>query len=206
MKVGLLVPMTGDDKQLGKQIIKSTRIALEDINTENLEIFLKDTNSNPKTTVKSALELKELGVKIVIGPVFYKNLIYLDEIEDVIFLSFTNMTIDIPKNVISSGINATSQLNTIKKFIELNEISKTIFLTPQLNYENEINQAIKKSKIKLKNHYFYDTEPTKLTAQIEKITNYKRRKQNLADEIKRVEKSDLIDKEKQLEKLEKNTQ
>ena len=88
MKVGLLVPMTGDDKQLGKQIIKSTRIALEDINTENLEIFLKDTNSNPKTTVKSALELKELGVKIVIGPVFYKNLIYLDEIEDVIFLSF----------------------------------------------------------------------------------------------------------------------
>ena len=85
LKIGLLVPMTGDDKQLGKQIIKSTRIALEDINTENLEIFLKDTNSNPKTTVKSALELKELGVKIVIGPVFYKNLIYLDEIEDVIF-------------------------------------------------------------------------------------------------------------------------
>ena len=46
-------------------------------------------------------------------------------------------------------------------------------------------------------------EPTKLTKQIEKITNYKIRKQNLADEIKRVENSDLPDKEKQIEKLKK---
>ena len=203
LKIGLLVPVTGDNKELGKQIIKSVRIALEDINTEKLEIHLKDTNSNPDKTIKSAYELKEIGVKIVIGPIFYESLTYLDEIEDIIFLSFTNMTLDIPKNVISSGINATSQLNTIKKFIELNEINKTIFLTPRLNYEFEIKKAIKNSKIKLSKHHIYDTEPTKLTAQIEKITNYKRRKQNLDDEIRRVEKSDLPDKDKQLEKLKK---
>ena len=61
-------------------------------------------------------------------------------------------------------------------------------------------------KLKFHKHYIYDTEPTKLTAQIEKITNYKIRKQNLEDEIRRVENSDLIDKEKQLEKLKKDTQ
>ena len=203
LKIGLLIPITGDNKELGKQIIKSVRIALEDINAEKLEIYLKDTNSNPDKTIKSALELKEIGVKIVIGPVFYESLANLNEIEDIIFLSLTNMTLDIPKNVISSGVNATSQLNTIKKFIELNEINKTIFLTPRLNYEFEIKKGIKKSKIKLNKHHFYDTEPTKLTAQIEKITNYKIRKQNLIDEIRRVENSDLPDKDKQLEKLKK---
>ena len=113
------------------------------------------------------------------------------------------MTLDIPKNVISSGINATSQLNTIKKFIELNEINKTIFLTPRLNYEFEIKKAIKNSKIKLSKHHVYDTEPTKLTAQIEKITNNKIRNQNLLDEMKREENSELIEKEQQLEKLKK---
>ena len=56
------------------------------------------------------------------------------------------MTIDIPKNVISSGINATSQLNTINKFIKLNEIKKTVFLTPKLNYESEIKKGIKNQK------------------------------------------------------------
>jgi len=203
IKIGLLVPMTGEDENLGKLIIKSTRMALEDINTDKLEIYPKDTASNPDQTFKSATQFKDMGIKIVIGPVFYKNLIYLDGLEDIIFLSLTNKTLNLPKNVISSGVNATSQLNAIKKFINSNEIKKTIFLTPKLDYEPEIKKAIIESKIKTFKHFIYDTEPTKLTAQIEKITNYKIRKQNLADEIKRVKKSDLIDKEKQLEKLEK---
>ena len=203
IKIGLLVPLSGDNKEIGQQIIKSTRIALKDINSKNIEIIPKDTKSNPNQTIKSANEFKEMGIKIVIGPVFYKSLEYLDEVEDIIFVSLTNKNVNLPKNVISAGVNATSQLNTIKKFIDMNDVKKTIFLTPELNYKVEIKKAIKDSKIKIFKHYLYDTEPTKLTAQIEKITNYKIRKQNLLDEIKRVENSELIDKEQQLEKLKK---
>tara|TARA_B100000886_G_scaffold139615_1_gene94443 strand:+ start:470 stop:1624 length:1155 start_codon:yes stop_codon:yes gene_type:complete len=203
IKIGLLVPITGDNKELGQQIIKSTRIALKDIGSEKIEIYLKDTNSNPNKTLESAVELNKMGIKIVIGPVFYKNLIYLDEVKDITFLSLTNRTLSLPKNVISAGINATSQLNTIKKFIETSKIKKTIFLTPKVDYESEIKKAINQSKIKIYKHYVYDTDPTKLTAQIEKITNYKIRKQNLADEIKRVENSELVDKDKQIKKLKK---
>ena len=203
LKIGLLVPMTGDDKYLGNLIIKSTRMALEDINTDEVEIFPKDTNSNPKKTLKSALEFREMGIKIVIGPIFYNSLNYLDELKDITFISLTNKTIDLPENVISSGINSTSQLNAIKKFVEMNDLKKTIFLTPKLDYEIEIKKSIKESKIKISKHHIYDVDPTKLTKQIESITNYKRRKQNLADEVRRVENSDLVDKEKQLEKLKK---
>ena len=203
IKIGLLVPITGDNKDLGQLIIKSTRMALNDIRSNKIEIFPKDTNSNPNKTLQSALQLKEMGIKIVIGPIFYKNLIYLSDVQDLTFLSLTNKTEKLPNNVISSGVNATSQLKTIKKFIELNEIQKTILLTPDLDFKSEIKKGIKESKIKILKHYIYDKEPTKLTAQIEKITNYKIRKQNLADEIKRVENSDLPDKEKQLKKLEK---
>ena len=203
IKIGLLIPLTGNDKEIGHQIIKSTKIALKDINLKEIEIYPKDTNSDPNKTIESALKLKEMGVKIVIGPVFYKSLTYLDEIQDMIFVSFTNKTLNLPKNIISGGVNATSQLKTIKKFIELKKLEKTILLTPNLDYKIEIEKAIKQSKINIYKHYIYDTEPTKLTAQIEEITNYKIRKQNLLDEIKRVEESDLIDKEDQLEKLKK---
>ena len=203
IKIGLLVPITGDNKNLGQQIVKSTRIALNEIGSDKIEIYLKDTNSDPNQTLKAATELRDIGIKIVIGPIFYESLIYLDEISELTFLSLTNKTVNLPKNVISAGINATSQLNTIKKFIELNEIKKTIFLTPNLDYKVEIKKAIKQANLKVSKHFIYDTEPTKLTAQIEKITNYQIRKQNLDDEIRRVENSDLIDKEKQLEKLKK---
>ncbi len=203
IKIGLLVPLSGEYKELGQLIIKSTRMALNDIGTDKIEIYPKDTNLDPNKTLQSAIELKNEGVQIFIGPIFFKSLTYLDEVQDVVFLSLTNKTENLPKNVISSGVNSTSQLNAIKKFIESNEIKKTIFLTPDVDYKDEVKKAIKVSKIKIYKHYIYDTEPTKLTKQIEEITNYKIRKQNLADEIYRVENSDLPDKEKQLEKLKK---
>ena len=203
IKIGLLVPLSGDNANIGKQIIKATRLALNDINSNTIEIFPKYTRSDPNRTLRAAFELKQIGINLIIGPVFYKNLINLDEVKDVTFLSFTNKTLDLPKNVISTGVNSTSQLNTIKEFINKNEINKTIFLTPNLNYDLEIKKGIKESEIKKIKQYFYDIEPTKLTKQIEKITNYEIRKQNLIDEITRLEKSNDPNKESKIKNLEK---
>ena len=203
IKIGLLVPLTGDNEKLGKQIVKATRLALKDINSNKIEIYPKDTQSNPNATLRSAKELNQLGVKLVIGPIFYENLTYLDEVKEVTFLSFTNKILGLPKNVISTGINSTSQLNTIKKFFKQNEIKKPIFLIPNLNYDLEIKEGIKKSNIKTFKKYHYDIEPTKLTKQIEDITNYEKRKQNLLDEITRLENSEDPNKEKKIESLKK---
>ncbi len=205
VKIGLLVPMSGEKNKLGQSIIKSTRLALKDIGTDKIEIYPKDTELDPNKTLQSAIELKKLGVKIIIGPVFFENIKYLNEVDDIIFLSLTNKTDNLPSNVISSGVNSVSQLNAIKKFAELNKLEKTILLTPDLKYKTEIKRAIKKSKLKISKHYIYNIEPTKLTQQIEEITNYKIRKQNLADEIRRVELSDLEEeiKKRRIDKLNK---
>ena len=202
LKIGVLVPMTGDNKDLGQSIIKAVRLAIKDINDDLIEVVPKDTASMPNKTIQSALELKQMGVNIVIGPVFYKNLKYLDEVSDLTFLSLTNKTLDLPKNVISAGINSTSQLNTIKKFINKKEIDRTIFLTPIQDYEFEIEKGIKNSKIKIFKNYNYGIEPTILTKQIEEITNYKIRKQNLEDEINRIKNSNDSNKKKKIKRLE----
>ena len=203
IKVGLLVPLTGEDEKLGKLIIKSTRMAIEDLNTNVFEIYPKDTGSNPNKTIESVKSLNEMGVNIVVGPIFYKNLNSLKEFENITFLSLTNRTLDISENIISSGVNATSQLNAIKNFIKLKELNKTIFLTPELDYKIEIKKGIKQSRIKINKHHLYETEPTKLTKQIEKITNYKIRKQNLIDEITRIENSNDPNKENKINLLKK---
>ena len=203
IKLGLLVPISGEFHDIGKSIIKSTLLAINKINNPSIEIIPKDTESNPDITYIKAKELRDEGVKIVIGPVFNKNLIKLEELSDMIFLSLTNKIIDNPKNIISTGINASSQLNTIVKFQKNNELKKTIFLIPKKNYKNEIKKAIKKSKINAFKIHYYDSDPTKLTKQIEKITKYRRRKQNVEDEIKRLEKSEDPNKEKKIKILEK---
>jgi hypothetical protein len=202
IRIGLLVPLSGSDKELGQSIIKAVRLAVKDINNNSIEIIPKDTASKASKTLKSAFELKQIGVKVVIGPIFYESISYLDEIKDITFLSLTNKTLKLPKNVISAGINSTSQFNTIKKFLETNKIERSIFLTPIQDYEFEVKKGIKDSRIKVFKDYDYSTDPTKLTKQIEEITNYKIRKQNLEDEILRLKKSNESNKEKKIKKLE----
>ena len=203
IKIGLLVPMSGTNEDIGKSIIKAVSLAVKDIDNNKIEIYPKDTATRPNQTLKSAFELQEMGIKVVIGPVFHESLTYLDEMKNLTFLSLTNKNLDLPKNVISAGINSTSQFNTIKKFLEKNKIEKTIFLTPISEYEFEIKKGIKDSKIKTFKNYVYNTEPTKLTKQIENITRYKIRKQNLEDEIIRIKNSNEANKEKKIKRLEK---
>ena len=203
IRIGLLVPLTGKNSEIGQSIIKSTRLAINTINNASIEIIPKDTQSNPEVTLGAAKELANSGIKIVVGPVFNESLIYLDELSELTFLALTNKNDNFSKNIINAGINATSQLNAIKKFIELNEIKKTIFLTPDVSFKNEIEKAISNSKIKTLENYIYNTDPTKLTKQIEKITRYKIRKQNLEDEINRLEKSEQSNKELLIERLKK---
>ena len=91
IKIGLMVPMTGSNKELGQSIIKAVRLAVKDIDNNSIEIIPKDTASKANKALKSAFELSQMGVKVVIGPVFYESINYLDEIKDITFLSLTNI-------------------------------------------------------------------------------------------------------------------
>ncbi len=203
IRIGLIVPLSGDNSLIGEKIIKSMRMAINKINDDRIEIIPKDTKSNPIDALKVSKELYKNGVKIVIGPVFNESTKYLDDLEDVTFISFTNKLIDNPKNVISAGVNAISQLQTIKKFNDKNNLLKSILLIPKSQFKKEIEVAINKTKIKHKEVFYYDREPTKLTKQIEDLTKYQIRKNNLKYEIKRIEGLSFKDKERRIQNLKK---
>jgi len=203
IKIGLVVPLSGEYKEVGNSILKSARLAINKIDDLRIEIIPRDTRSNPETTLRVSKELYEQGIKIIIGPVFNKNLIYLDELNEVTFLSLSNTNINNPKNVISGGINAISQINAIKKFQEFAKLERSVLLIPNSEFKNEIEDAVKKTKIKLKDKFIYNSDPTILTSQIEKLTRYPQRKQNLKDEIKRLKNSNEANKEKKISNLKK---
>ena len=203
IKIGLIVPLSGENKEIGESILNSVRLAINKIDNNKIQIVPKDTKSNPEQTLKVSKELYQNGIKIILGPVFNKNLAYLDELNEVFFISFTNKILNNPNNVIAAGINAVSQIKAISKFQELSNLERSIFLIPNSNFKNEIEEAISSTKIKLKDTFIYDTDPTLLTAQIEKLTRYHQRKQRLKDEIERIKNSEKTNKEKIITNLEK---
>ena len=204
IKIGLVIPLSGENKELGESVLKSVRLAINDIDDNKIIIIPKDNYNDPDRTLKVSKELYNDGIRIIIGPIFKKNTSKLNKLDnDLIFLSFTNRIDNSKKNVISAGVNSISQFNAIKKFQNLNGIERSYLFSPNTDILEEIKTGIKKSKIKLKDKFFYDPDPTLITKQIEEVTRYRIRKQNLADEINRVENSNEENKEKILARLEK---
>ena len=170
IKIGLIVPLSGEYAEIGNSIVKSARMAINKIDDHRIEIIPKDTRSNPIDALRVSKKLQDEGIRIIIGPVFNESTKYLDDIKNVTFLSFTNKILDNPTNVISAGVNAVSQINTIKKFKKDRNLKRSIFLIPKTDYKNEVEKGIKESNIKIKEVFFYDKEPTLLTKQIEKLS------------------------------------
>jgi len=202
LKIGVLLPLSGEFQDTGQSFLKAIQLALYDISNENIKIYPKDSKANALDAYLSAKEFEELGIKVVIGPIFHESLERLNEINNITFISFTNKTQKIPKNTIAFGINIDSQIDALKKYFDKIEISKTLLLSPNSEFTYESEFVATKDILKFYRIYSYDVNPKKITGEIEKITNYQERKKDLERRIKILEKSDLYKHKQELEELE----
>ena len=202
LKVGVLLPLSGEFQNIGESFLKSIQLALYDISNKNIKIYPKDSKGNALNAYESAKEFEDEGIEIVIGPVFYESLEKLGEINKITFISLTNQTKEIPKNTIAFGINIESQIQTLKKFFDKINISKTLLLSPVSQFTQQSNSVAKKDVLKFYRTHSYDVNPKKITGEIEKITRYRERKNDLERRINILEKSDLDKDKNELKKLE----
>ena len=73
LKIGLLAPLTGEYAELGKSLLYSLQLALDEINDNDVFIIPRDTGFRNKTKLNLAIEeIRDEGVNIIIGPM--KNL------------------------------------------------------------------------------------------------------------------------------------
>ena len=190
LKIGILAPFSGENKYLGENILHSVNLALHDIEDNSIKIYPKDSGSNLKNIRSSCEEFRNEGIKVIIGPIeseFFKE---INNFEDLIFLSLSNIDSNFNKNIILMGINLESQLRSIKNFVEKIDKKKTLILYPDNKNQKYVEKSLNLVNIKNKKVFKYSKDPRKLTGQIEKLTNYNQRKINLETRIKLLEKSD----------------
>ena len=202
LKVGVLLPLSGEFQDIGESFLKAIQLALYDISNENIKIYPKDSKGNALDAYQASKEFEEENIRIVIGPIFYESLERLNEINNVTFIAFTNKTKSIPKNTIAFGINIESQIDALKKYFNEIKVSKTLLLSPKSEFNYQSESVIQKDVLKFYRTYSYDTNPKKITGEIEKITKYRERKKDLERRIKILEKSDLEKDKNELKKLE----
>ena len=202
--VGLLAPFSGEYKNLGKSLLLSTHLALDEIDNENIIIIPRDSGSNDKEKLNNAIrEIINNGAKIIIGPMTFSSFAELGKYNDTIFISLSNKEPQISNNVINIGISLESQLEAIEDLLIKEKKKRTIILYPKNEYEKFIDKKIKSLKLKNYKIFKYNSDPRILTGEIEKLTNYSQRKKNLEKRKNILKKLDDDRSKKELKILER---
>ncbi len=136
-KIGVMLPLSGSDKEIGNLILNALEIALfQDIKSD-LELIIKDTKADPDTARKKFLELKEENVSFIVGPLFSKTLSAIEnkvEADNFSIFALTNNKNLAKRGVWIFGVDPQEQTNRILNFAMDKGHKKISALLPRSAY------------------------------------------------------------------------
>ena len=180
LKISLLVPLSGEYKELGNSLLYSLQLALDEINDKNVFIVPRDSGFNDKEKLNAAIQdIKSQDVKIIIGPITYEEFDEVKKYSEITFISPSNISPEFTNNIISIGISLESQLLALINFIKKQKKNKTVIMYPKNQYAVLIEKKLKDLNLENIRKFAYSPNPEILTGEIETLTNYSQRKRNL---------------------------
>ena len=180
LKVGLLAPLSGPYNEIGRSLLNSLQLALEEIDDKNVIIVPRDSGFNDKDKLNSAInDMQTNGVKIIIGPTNFDEFDEVKKYNDLIFISPSNINPDFSNNIISIGVSLESQLVALTEFIKKKKKKKTIIMYPKNEYLEFIEEKLNNLNLSNFKTFTYSSNPEILTGEIEILTKYAQRKRSL---------------------------
>ena len=163
IKIGLLLPFSGEQKELGKAIYNALEMALFETQSKNIKLIFRDSGDTDEKAIFSAKELEKEGVSILVGPIFSSQASAIRKVinKEIPIFSFTNDENIKQKGLWVLGFSPQQQIKAIFKEIKNNAIKDVAIIIPNSVYgERALQESRKQStqnNIKIHNIYFYDT-------------------------------------------------
>lgn len=159
IKVGLLLPLSGENEQLGKALVNATEMALFETKSKNIQLLFKDSGDTLEKAIKSSIELEEEGVSIIIGPIFsfQASEIRKNLSKNIPIFSFTNDESVINEGLWALGFSPGQQIKAIFNEMSHHSITDISIIVPQNAYGDIALQESRKASIlkNIKIHHIY---------------------------------------------------
>lgn len=140
-RVAALIPMSGKNSSIGKEILNSCLLAID--NYKNVEMIVLDSNlitSNPYGIVDL---MRRNNVHYVIGPVFSADTVKMSNIsENQIYFSLSNNTAISGRNIVICGISAENEVKGLFENVINSGNKKILALVPKNAYGNSVSKII----------------------------------------------------------------
>ena len=208
IKVGLLLPMSGKNSNIGNSLLKASLLSLNKTKNKNIKLLIRDTENKDKNIISSYYELINEDVDIILGPLFSKNIKLINPIsmeEETIMITFSNNTEMKSKNTFISGLTPENEIKEIFKYAIQNGNSQFGIILPNNTYGLRSKKLIEKllleNKGQLKKLVLYNHENPDFYKVAKIIANYDHRKLELEKKLEELKKINTVESKKKYEIL-----
>ena len=174
IKVGVMLPLSGENSEIGNLILNAIEMAIFQTQENKLEIHIKDTEAKPDRAKKVLSELINEGVKVIIGPLFSKSLAAIQSEatkNNINIFALTNNINLSKKGIWIFGVDPQAQTEKVLRYAVEKGSKKIAALLPQNAYGlllfDTITDFTQKNLIKIEKIEFYNfsVESQRKTAQ-----------------------------------------
>lgn len=153
--VGVLLPLSGNYKQIGNKLLQAINIGYHNANNNHMVLKIYDTKSNPKSAKKVTRKAIREGAKIIIGPLLSsttKASLLVTESYDIPLLTFSNNIENLKntKNVYTLAYLPSSEIEAMITFAIKKKHSRNFEILAPENKYGELAVATAKKSLELR--------------------------------------------------------
>lgn len=161
-KIALLLPLSGQNAEVGKALFDSALLAVYDLPSENIEILPFDTGSDDKGAVEAAKKALSENVKLFLGPLTSSQtraIAPLAREKNVNVISFSNDSSLAKEGVFIIGFTPEEQVRRVVRFAASKGLLNFSSFAPDNDFgrltTEELKTTVLENSGRIENNFFY---------------------------------------------------
>jgi ABC-type branched-subunit amino acid transport system substrate-binding protein len=208
VKIGILLPLSGENSQIGSSLLKAAKLSLNKTKNKNIQLFIKDTENNNTNIISSYYDLINEEVDIILGPLFTKNIKIINPVsedENTLMITFSNNSEVKNKSTFISGLTPEDEIRESIDYAMSKGSEKFGLIFPNNEYglrsKKLIQNLVLEKNGEISEFVFYNSQKPDFYEASKKIASYDKRRLKLEKKLEELKSMNTIASEKKYEKL-----
>ena len=208
VKIGVLLPLSGKNSQIGGSLLKAAKLSLNKTQNRNIQLFIKDTENSNTNIISSYYDLINEEVDIILGPLFTKNIKIISPVsedEKTLMITFSNNSEIKNKNTFISGLTPEDEIREVIDYAMSKGSKKFGLIFPNNEYGLRSKKLIQNLMLEkngeISEFVFYNPKKPDFYGVSKKIANYEQRKLKLEKKLEELKNTNTVDAETKYKKL-----
>ncbi len=194
VKVAILLPLSGQHKELGQSMLRSSQMALFDIGHKGFELMPQDTKGTQEGAAIAAQKAVNEGAQLILGPVFANSVRGARQAiqgSGINIVAFSTDWTLAGGNVFIMGFLPFDQVERITSFAASQHINRVGVLAPNTPYGSAVVSAYRshapKTGLTTPNIQLFDPDSRNLSPEVRNFAKYDERTESVNQVIRRLE-------------------